>query len=63
MASKPKGAPKDYIVLRSTLHFDGEAYDPGEVVSLVDAEAAPLLAVGAVETKSVASTKTTESKA
>lgn len=63
MASKPKGNPKDYTVLRSTLHFDGEAYQPGETVSLVDTEAAPLLTVGAIEVPPAKGTKTTEPKA
>lgn len=49
MAQKPEGALSEYTVMRSTLHHDGEAYAPGEQVSLTAAEAADLLGVGAVE--------------
>lgn len=49
MAGKPKGATTPYTVLRSPISHDGETYAPGERIELADADAAALLAVGAIE--------------
>lgn len=49
MARKPTGAAGAYTVIRSPLSHDGETYQPGERIELTEAEALPLLGVGAIE--------------